>query len=175
MDTMGNSVCSSWVTHSPQIHYRTPKWANTVLAEVLSLGWDKGSLGCMGWGTEEISFYKHCCDRSWETGRLGMGGKGNNQFPHWSPLASMNTEKLRRVRSKEGLLFLEKVKMLSWWMNGNERQRIKEVSTAQVLVWGRRQQKFGKDVVMLCREVGRGEKQFPCFLCWFKKSLVTSL
>lgn len=56
-------------------------------------------------------------------------------------------------------------------MKGNEGQRIKEMSTAQVIVWGRRQQKFGRDVVMLCRGVGGEGKHFPCFLCWFKKRL----
>lgn len=34
-------------------------------------------------------------------------------------------------------------------MEGNEGQRIKEVSTPQVIVWGRRQQKFGRDMVIL--------------------------
>jgi len=101
-----------------------------------------------------------------------MEGKGDNQFLHNSHLASMSAEKLGRRWAMEGLFRPEKVAFL---MKGNEGQRMKEVSIAQVLVWGRRQQKFGRDVVMVCREAGRGGKQIPFFLCWFKKSLVTSL
>lgn len=41
------------------------------------------------------------------------GEKENNKFPHHSPLASMNEEKLK-VRSKEGLFCLEKVKLPSY-------------------------------------------------------------
>lgn len=55
-------------------------------------------------------------------------------------------------------------------MEGNEGQRIKEVSTPQVIVWGRRQQKFGRDMVMLWREAGRRGKQFTCFLFSLKKA-----
>lgn len=50
-------------------------------------------------------------------------------------------------------------------MKDNGGQRIKEVSTAQVIEGGRRQQKFGGGVVGLCGDGGRGGQQFPCFLC----------
>lgn len=57
-------------------------------------------------------------------------------------------------------------------MKGSEGQSIKSVHCSGSRV-GRRQQEFGRDVVMLCREAhGRG-KQFPCFLCQFKNSLMT--
>lgn len=58
-----------WHTHLRSTTEPQNELILTVLAEVLSLGWDKGSIGCTGWGNEEISFYKHYCDRCWEIGR----------------------------------------------------------------------------------------------------------
>lgn len=58
----------------------------------------------------------------------------------------MNEKKLKVGQRR---VFSASRKLSCLVMEGNEGQRIKEVSTPQVIVWGRRQQKFGRDMVML--------------------------
>lgn len=144
----------------------------TVLAEVLYLGWDKGSTGCVGWGTKEISFYKHYCGHPWETGRheWGLLGKENNQFPHLSPRHPWTEKKWEEW--DQGGSFTPQESWDAFLMKGSEGQSIKSVHCSGSLV-GRRQQEFGRDVMMLCRKAHRRGKQFPCFLCQFTNSLMT--
>lgn len=78
-----------------------------VLAKVLTFRWDEETVGCIGWSQGRWSFTSLVVATNGKQREMsGNGKKGNKQFPHHSPLASMSTGKKIKMNEVKGRSFL---------------------------------------------------------------------